>query len=357
LSLAFILMSGRRADAGPRVRKNYKSLTALEETRFVDACLRLKAIDPGATNGSLLGWDDFVKDHGTYSSSAHASSTQKRGAAFLAWHREFLLRLEDALRATHVDNANVTIPYWDWTESLAGNDADSDGFPDDLATLIGGNGDSTDNYIVKTGPFAHSTGDWTLTVNPLSGSTSISGPELKRRFGYYASRLPTTAQVNAVLALTIFDLDPWNRTSTSSSFRNRLEGWVGSGAIHNQVHVWIGGNMYPVSAAPNDPVFFMHHANVDRLFCKWQEATPFEFHHLPSGGGTCLPYGAPAALGHNACDVMQPFSPKRPVDLLNVAGLGYEYDDCAGPCEYGPGVGNPDWEGKTLSQVMILYAL
>ncbi len=340
------------ARAAPRVRKNYTALSAAEKAAFVDACIKLKAIDPGATNNGLLGWDDFVKMHANNLGSAH------QGSAFLAWHREFLLRLEDALRATAPANAGVTIPYWDWTAAA--------GFPASLTAFIGGDGDPAGTqYKVTTGPFAHATGNWTINV------PAGTPPELRRRFGFSVGTLPTAGQVTTALGLTIADTSPWSTTS-NNSFRNVLEGWRPTSdapGLHNRIHVWVGGSwtvsgspvkgtMYPTSTAPNDPVFFLHHANVDRLWCKWQEAHPFEFHYLPSAGAGCFnfPVGAAAPLGHNACDVMSPFSPKRPVDLLNPKAMQVEYDDCVGPCVFGLDAA-PQYQGMTLSQVMILDGL
>jgi len=37
----------------------------------------------------------------------------------------------------------------------------------------------------------------------------------------------------------------------------------------NRVHVWVGGSMLPMSS-PNDPIFMLHHCNVDRIWAKWQ---------------------------------------------------------------------------------------
>ena len=59
--------------------------------------------------------------------------------------------------------------------------------------------------------------------------------------------------------------------SPRTSFRSRLEGWnaicsavictgpPGSAVhMHNNVHVWVGGQMDDVPAAVNDPIFNLH---------------------------------------------------------------------------------------------------
>ncbi|MFJ4515647.1 tyrosinase family protein [Streptomyces sp. NPDC088816] len=57
----------------------------------------------------------------------------------------------------------------------------------------------------------------------------------------------------------------------SDGFRGRLEGWRPAAPrpwTQNQVHMWTGGDMLPLSS-PNDPVFFLHHCNVDRTCESW----------------------------------------------------------------------------------------
>ena len=90
------------------------------------------------------------------------------------------------------------------------------------------------------------------------------------------STLPTSTDIAWADAFTDYDSEPWNEASglqgSGSSFRNALEGWVvadGQGirfgnGLHNRVHVWVGGSMGP-GTSPNDPIFFLHHAYVDKL--------------------------------------------------------------------------------------------
>lgn len=41
---------------------------------------------------------------------------------------------------------------------------------------------------------------------------------------------------------------------------------------HNTVHMFVGGNTMPNPAvSAGDPVFYLHHANVDRIWAQWQE--------------------------------------------------------------------------------------
>ena len=86
-----------------------------------------------------------------------------------------------------------------------------------------------------------------------------------------------------------------------------LEGWGGpyneghaSGALnppsrmHNQGHVWTGGTMLSM-ASPNDPPFFYHHANVDRLYQRWLENSG-QIYANEENGGKPAPTDYPAKL-------------------------------------------------------------
>lgn len=45
------------------------------------------------------------------------------------------------------------------------------------------------------------------------------------------------------------------------------------GGPHGAVHSGIGGDMSP-STSPNDPIFFLHHTQIDRLWYLWQQESP-----------------------------------------------------------------------------------
>ncbi|MBW4491681.1 MAG: tyrosinase family protein [Oscillatoria princeps RMCB-10] len=254
-------------------RKNVKTLTPAEKENYIKAVKALKA------SGK---YDQYVKWHadaGMHPTPPDVSPSVRnaahRGPAFFPWHREFILRFERDLQA---EVPGVSLPYWDWAEDAAlPNPETAPVWGDDL---MGGNGDSSDGNLVKTGPFAYNPADpntWTIVDeggNPAGG--------LQREFGVNIPTLPAQADVSAALAEVPYDSPPWD-TSSNPSFRNRLEGWIAGPQLHNRVHVWVGGSMLPMTS-PNDPVFFLHHCNVDRLWAEWQSQHPGEG-YLPAAGG------------------------------------------------------------------------
>src|SRR5262249_44649452 len=125
-----------------------------------------------------------------------------------------------------------------------------------------------------------------------------------------------------------YDVSPWNVNSAgptgtpgTHSFRNFLEGFIGPG-MHNAAHMWVGGSMMP-GTSPNDPVFFLHHANVDRIWSNWQRKFFKTQDYLPILGGN---------QGHNWPDPMSPGGgTSPPQSVLDPFSRGYWYDDAPTP--------------------------
>ena len=276
-----------------RIRKNQANLTANERAAFVSAVKALKS------DGR---YDMIVNEHRTAMLSIRPDPAHG-GPAFFAWHRECLRRYELLLQSV---NPSVTLPYWDWTRDGSATSSIWG------ADFMGGNGDASSDWRVTSGPFAYSTGEWTLTVN----DTPDTPPYLRRTFGLSGDALPTSTQVNSALTMVPYDASPWNfDTDINRSFRKYTE-WN----IHDVTHRWVGGNMLQ-AASPNDPVFFLHHCNLDRLWAMWQRRNATE-PYLPSSGGP---------TGHNIDDPMWPWAsesnPPTPRKMLDHRALGYTYDD------------------------------
>ena len=60
------------------------------------------------------------------------------------------------------------------------------------------------------------------------------------------------------------DLKALSKFVTFPAYQSALEG-----ALHGKVHMAVGGNMAGPSS-PSDPLFWLHHANIDRLWAAWQ---------------------------------------------------------------------------------------
>lgn len=152
---------------------------------------------------------------------------------FLTWHRAYLLALEEALQCL---NPAVTVPYWNWSSGP------TTGVPAPCASpmYVNRNGDTVPNPLFA-GPLPPDVGGMT-SRRPAIDTTSFAD-------------IATSAQA----AATNDDFD---------DFQNALN------SVHGSVHVRVGGNMGSVSLAGFDPIFWLHHANVDRLWAIWQSSHP-----------------------------------------------------------------------------------
>jgi tyrosinase len=257
-----------------------------------------------------------------------------RGPVFLPWHRIMLAWLEIHLQRV-LGDASFGLPYWDWaldgTPPFPGGVANPAGSALWQNTPDGLGGQGTP--IPSGGALAFDPNDAASFRVRLSGTSGgglqqVPDRGLNRAFGqaepFGSPTLPTVVDVleafNTLLEphLATYDAAPYDRTS--SGFRNRLEGFLGPG-LHNQVHRWVGGDMGPASS-PNDPVFFLHHCNVDRIWEGWMHANGRQYQPDQN---------APLALlGHRIDDpLVSPFdpggTPATPRMLLDVQNT-YTYD-------------------------------
>ncbi|KAJ5410792.1 uncharacterized protein N7487_005151 [Penicillium crustosum] len=235
----------------PALRKEWRQLSVQERSGYA------KAVHCLATTPSRLGlnstlYDDFAYVHNKLNSQIHFV------ASFLPWHRYYVHVYEQALKEC---GYNGSMAYWDWTLDSS-DPAHSTIW--DAHTGVGGNGDpkhtnlvGKDKYeCVVDGPFKN--------LRPAYLQDSHAPHCLSRSFNngteYIGNMLGP--QYTPAVIKTISKLRDFN------SYRVALE----SGP-HGAVHSAIGGDMSPATS-PNDPIFFMHHTQIDRLWWLWQQEMP-----------------------------------------------------------------------------------
>lgn len=308
------------------VRKNAASMTSNEISKFMNAILELKKkpATVTATGTPTNVYDQFVAIHDGVvgRTGAAIGNGGHRGPAFCAWHREYILRFEQQLQ---IIDSDVFLPYWSWE---SGNASDTDSIFVDA--FMGPRERITSGYLSET-PNSFNPDGW--RVNPsLDGNGS--GTRLTRN-SFSSSDLTQIADDGRnSLGQTPF--------TGTNGFRRSLE------SPHDRIHGRVGGHMTAMTS-PNDPIFFLHHANVDRLWAKWQLNNPGDVNY-PSTFGR---------VGHALNDLMWPwdggasqtnrsralpFLPpvnntdlRRPRDVLDIEALDYTYDDAVGSSGWGSG--------------------
>ena len=232
------------------------------------------------------------------------------GPAFLPWHRVFLRFFELDLKKADVilgNNGEITLPYWDWFV----HNATTDYLWKDKEDLFGTDGDPNDDNKLITGPFSYP--GWKIfRYNEMTDTNELADVEYVRREIQRAVvedvfnpltlmeesvtspwTMPNLDDKENVLGTPAYDTYPFNESSSHMSFRNVLEGWDGlytntasvqHSQMHNSVHLWVGGTMANVMLSVNDPIFFLHMANVDRIWDQWQKEHPKPEEQYPEYG-------------------------------------------------------------------------
>jgi tyrosinase len=244
-----------------RIRKDANTLAPAERDRFLAAMATIN-------NKGAGRFVDFRDMH-----DGRADAEMHGNPGFLAWHRAYLLDLERELQAI---DPSVTIPYWRFDRPA----------PNVFTTDFMGVADPVGAVQFTPG---HAFEFWTT-----DGMLGID-------------RLPSfnTAKNSAFV---ISEAKTIGLGATFAKFR------VMEGDPHGFAHTSFVGFIDNPSTAPKDPLFFLLHCNVDRLWAKWQQKNGL----FDSSKAAAFYVGAGGKnrIGHNLGDTMWPWNgattPPRP---------------------------------------------
>jgi tyrosinase len=290
-----------------RVRKNANTLTPGERDRFVAAFAQLN-------NQGAGRFADFRNMH------TLVSKPQAHGAAgFLPWHRAYLLDLERELQAI---DPSVSLPYWRF---------------DQPAPNI-----FTREFLGVSDPIG--TVQFSAT-NPLQfwKTDGVQGINRRPLNNWNTTTQAAPGAFTEAQTLALGTQYPGFRTMEFNP--------------HGTAHTVWGGSISSIPTAAKDPLFFLLHCNVDRLWAKWQrqngrfdpaQAASYDSnpgnpigHNLPDTmwpwngitGGTRPPTAPGGAMASSLC-VSAPGPQPRVRDGLDYQGsvnavsrLGFDYDD------------------------------
>lgn len=198
---------------------------------------------------------------------------------FLPWHRAYLLAFEQILRAASGD-PELTLPYWDWTEQP--QRALPDRFFDPQSPLF------VENRLITRGkPIPDDAVRWEKALRFVP----FASPGNEESFGGPFQPTPKHEHDRRFGALEL----------------------LAHNGVHNEIDGWMGDP----DTAGRDPIFWLHHANVDRLWGEW----------LHLGGGRRNPDDS-LWLGTRFTffDIAGRRIEFSASDVLDLNRLGYSYD-------------------------------
>jgi tyrosinase len=262
-----------------RVRKDANALTPAERDRFTTALARLN--DQGAGV-----FRDFRAMH-----RERVALDQAHGAAgFLCWHRAYLLDLERELQQI---DASVALPYWR--------------FDKPAPNLF------TPEFIGRSNPGSLAPVTFSDT-NLLRFWVTDNQPGIRRRpsfdvqtesasFVFGGRRLKVSSDAETLLLGGQRPNAFFDRGPDDLAFRAMEDD------PHGWAHVSFDGAIHDPPTAPKDPLFFLLHCNVDRIWALWQwfndrfdgtRANTYFFRGIATDQGAAL-------IGHNLHDTMWPW--------------------------------------------------
>ena len=311
LTAAYTLIPGISVAANSSVPPRLEIRTFIQDpTRLNIFLLALESMQATATS-NLLSYYRISGIHGTnYAWDGDTGGNYPDGYGFChhstrlfpTWHRPYLSLFEKTLYdlattivqgfpSGTVKNAHLAalttwrMPYWDWAMTAS------------LPTVMGSTTASANVIVTKvvSGKLAN-----VSIPNPLysyrlqiSGDSNVIIPRPKRtspqtsetvrnpttKSGYYVSQPTVTnsAMNGAGSDLKSSVLRALSNAKDYNSFSNMADGADSMEGPHGSVHVTVGGtngHMTSITLSAFDPIFYLHHANVDRIFALWQALYP-----------------------------------------------------------------------------------
>jgi hypothetical protein len=218
---------------------------------------------------------------------------------FGPWHRAYLFYFEEIIRKL-AGAEDFALPYWDWSKDFK------------LPALFWGAGNSLDN---PARPGQSGSG---RRVSAMSAITTAD-----------QSRYVNRTVISRILQTPDFE-------SFGGSEVAMLGDSAGQGQLeetpHNFIHRWVGGDMVTAGSS-FDPIFWLHHCNIDRLWVEWVQRhsngmpnsstwldTPFANHFCDREG--------------NLISTNTATTPITTRQLLDTTKLGYQYDTRPNPSAF-----------------------
>ncbi|XP_035826072.1 hemocyanin 2 [Aplysia californica] len=284
---------------GVAVRKDISRLTREEVYELRQAMQKFQ------NDASVDGYQATAEFHGDPGKCPYPSAKNRLACCihgmptFPHWHRLFVVQVEDALRRR---GAHIGMPYWDWTK------------PKTTIPALA----ADESY-----------------VDPTSGE-SVHNPFYNAQIAFLGNGVVTSRDVLEGLTQTPTfgdHTDLFDAYLLALEQDNFCDFEVQFEVAHNMIHALVGGNapfgLASLSYSAYDPIFFLHHSNVDRIWAIWtalqqHRGKPYKAHCAQSYVHQPMkPFAFSSPLNNNE----KTFSHSVPTNVYDYEKeLGYAYD-------------------------------
>jgi tyrosinase len=279
------------------VRKNVSNLTNAELKSLRTALGAMMKITDNRGYKKIAGFHGVPEWYCWHHDRNFRPDETGQAALFLPWHRAYLKWFEDHIRD---HDSSVALCWWDWSSPLS----HKEGIPK-AYTVEKVDGSSNPLYKFHISEPSSGGAGSEPELGPIDEDTSRDPhPDFSelRRITKPPLRVTTALEqdeqdpaLTREVGMELLSLEQF------TDFSRALED------IHDFIHGWVGGTMSELSTAAFDPVFYAHHANIDRIWWMWQ-----------------LQHGN-SSIPSEWLDYTLPPFPYTVRQVLNISELGYSY--------------------------------
>ena len=259
----------------PTINRTSVYNAAYNWTRLQNAYAAMRAL-PSSDPRSLAAQQNM---HAWYCATCPGNPNDIHGHwTFFAWHRAFLY-FHERILGSLVNDMTLRLPYWDW-----------------------------ENPSHQLSPTEYYVGALNDTTRDLGAGQSVNRNVPGGVGSFDFTQIP--AQINLSFA------DFGGDATTAGTVEVQEHGFV-----HMSIGGW-NGDMGSLELAAGDPIFYSHHANIDRLWYSWEKYA-----------GNADPGGAFSQLTFTFYDEKKVWRSITAAQLLPVSKLCYCYDTVVTPTE------------------------
>jgi len=275
---------GKKFDFDSEPNRVRKSFYDLSEDEVKNLCRAIGAMRNNVPLNNAANWQNYALLHAFHCTDAGVEADQVHWSwYFLPWHRGYIYFMEriaaNCLKQYYpdVDGSKFAYPYWDWsnfqempnTKYRIEKNIPSPLFGYDLTKqdMTEADGLGFDNLALFDGYRKPTVEEPTMTpLNEVGEDAKKHIAETK----FYMS----ADYINAALK-TPFEVFGGKRRTSRETGQGLIEQ-----NPHNNGHDWVGErygsnrDMGTLRYAALDPIFYMHHGNIDRIWSLYKNRMP-----------------------------------------------------------------------------------
>lgn len=289
------------------IRKNAHSETANKDLQSLEKAIKIMRLkdcnDPCSwyyqsaihwipdtikTNNLCSSYNTVVDLKDGWDNCTHTPSGAEK-IHFLVWHRLYIYHFEKIIRRISGDST-FALPYWDYTD-------------------VGGNYRTLPNIFRNRKSSLYES----CRFDSLNNGYDIAGPisralDLDKLMSYTSFRMFST-NINVAPHGAIHDYIGHGNNPEGKRFKNPITGTITEDGLMGQV---------PTAAF--DPIFWLHHSNIDRIWQKWTNSDNGEMVTLEELKNISWKY---TFFDENGNKVI--YSPEQIMKIIY--NMDYEFDD------------------------------